>query len=223
MNEFLQIMGSLASIIGIPLAVYLYFKGQAEKYFDVRRNIVKRLSYQVGEGRQISQFELHAVIDSMVREKRLKQSSISPNSIVEDLIAETISSPLLDKSRKDTLVSELRRLHSECAVYELIQKSGLITGDITQSIKVSDIRKSDSTANIHTSKNKESNSGKKAEIFAVSASLMGAIMASYAFSVGDGLIDKLATISIDKAAALGAVIAVFAGFISGFSDWKNRK
>lgn len=72
MNEFLQVMGSLASIIGIPLAVYLYFKGQAEKYFDVRRDIVKRLSYQVGEGREISQFELNAVIDSMVREKRLK-------------------------------------------------------------------------------------------------------------------------------------------------------
>ncbi|EGR0761690.1 hypothetical protein ETS21_22605 [Vibrio parahaemolyticus] len=217
MNEFLQIVGSLASIVGIPLAVYLYFKGQAEKYFDVRRDIVKRLSYQVGEGREISQFELNAVIDSMVREKRLKQSSISANSVVEDLISETISSPLLDRARKDTLVMELQRLHSECEVYESIKKNGSNTMTITQSSsgKVS--------TEVKSSKVKESSSGKKPEVFAISASLLTAMVASYTYTVGDGLLAKLTTISIDKAAVLGMVIALLAGFISGIVDWKKRK
>ncbi|MCG9232467.1 hypothetical protein L3X65_25475 [Vibrio diabolicus] len=217
MNEFLQIVGSLASIVGIPLAVYLYFKGQAEKYFDVRRDIVKRLSYQVGEGREISQFELNAVIDSMVREKRLKQSSISANSVVEDLISETISSPLLDKARKHTLVMELQRLHSECEVYESIKKNGSDTMTITQSSsgKVS--------TEVKSSEVKESSSGKKPEVFAISASLLTAMVASYTYTVGDGLLAKLTTISIDKAAVLGMVIALLAGFISGIVDWKKRK
>ncbi|HCG5924849.1 TPA: hypothetical protein NJ084_004747 [Vibrio parahaemolyticus] len=222
MNEFLQIVGSLASIVGIPLAVYLYFKGQAEKYFDVRRDIVKRLSYQVGEGREISQFELNAVIDSMVREKRLKQSSISANSVVEDLISETISSPLLDKARKDTLVMELQRLHSECEVYESIKKNGSDTMTITQSSsgKVSTEVKS---SEVKSSEVKESSSGKKPEVFAISASLLTAMVASYTYTVGDGLLAKLTTISIDKAAVLGMVIALLAGFISGIVDWKKRK
>ncbi|MES1934663.1 hypothetical protein T35B1_18763 [Salinisphaera shabanensis T35B1] len=45
MNELLQIIGSVASILGVPLAVYLYLKGQVQKYSDVRREIVKRLSH----------------------------------------------------------------------------------------------------------------------------------------------------------------------------------
>ncbi|HCH5588339.1 TPA: hypothetical protein NKZ51_003649 [Vibrio parahaemolyticus] len=217
MNEFLQIVGSLASIVGIPLAVYLYFKGQAEKYFDVRRDIVKRLSYQVGEGREISQFELNAVIDSMVREKRLKQSSISANSVVEDLISETISSPLLDRARKDTLVKELQRLHSECEVYESIKKNNSNTRTITQSSS------GDVSTETKSSKVNESDSGKKPEVFAFSASLLTAVVASYTYTVSDGLLAKLTTISIEKAAVLGLAIALLSGFISGIVDWKKRK
>lgn len=120
-------------------------------------------------------------------------------------------------------MSELQRLHSECAVYELIQENGFFTHNITESANISENSKGDSPSKLQSSKEKDLNSGKKAEVFAISASLIAAIAASYTFSVGDGLIAKLTTISIDKAAALGMVIAISAGFISGFVDWRKRK
>ena len=100
MGDILQLVGSIASIAGVPLAIYLYLKSQIEKISSVRREIVKRLSYQIGEGRKITIFEMSSVIDSVSRESRLRKGSISLSSIVEDLIAETISSPLLESTRK---------------------------------------------------------------------------------------------------------------------------
>lgn len=120
MNEILQAIGSVASILGVPLAVYLFLKGQVQKYADVRREIVKRLSHQIGEGRKVGLFELNAVIDSLVRENRLRRGSISSSSIIEDLVAETISSPLLDSAKKEQLIAELTEVHSLGKMYQTI-------------------------------------------------------------------------------------------------------
>ena len=206
MNDFLQIIGSLASIIGIPLAVFLYLKGKAQIYVEVRRDIVKRLSYQIGEGRKNSQFELNAVIDSMKREKRLKKTSISPDSIVEDLISETISSPLLDKSRKDSLVVELELLHSECFIYDAIKNDNLH--------KIEDVKDQGLSVSFDSS---------KGDVFGVTATILIGAVASYAYSVGEGLLEKLATISFDKASALGVSITLVAIFVSLVADWKIRR
>ncbi|PCF94628.1 hypothetical protein [Vreelandella nigrificans] len=121
MNDILQVIGSFASILGVPLAVYLYLKSQVQKYAQVRREIVKRLSHQIGEGRTVGLFELNAVIDSLVRENRLRKESITGNSIIEDLIAETVSSPLLDSGRKEQLISELSQVHSIGKIFYTIQ------------------------------------------------------------------------------------------------------
>ena len=52
MNDVLSIIGSVASIASIPLAFYLYLKSQAEKFLGVRKDIVNRLAFQLGEGRR---------------------------------------------------------------------------------------------------------------------------------------------------------------------------
>ncbi|HFD4110555.1 TPA: hypothetical protein ACPVYA_004661, partial [Vibrio parahaemolyticus] len=213
MNEVLQIVGSLASIVGIPLAVYLYIKSKAEKHFEVRREIVKRLSYQVGEGREISPFELNVIIDSLVREKKIKESVITPDSVIEDLTSEIVSSPLLDKNRKDTVVIELQKLHSKHAP--------------NLSSQVDDIDWGASEGNsieLEVSEYKaKSGSNRGAEVFAVSATIISALLATYVSSSSGSIIDKLMTIPVDEAATLGAVIATLAGFITGVIDWKKRK
>ena len=120
MREFLQIVGSVASILGVPLGCYFYIKGRVQRYAIVRREIVKRLSHQIGEGRAVGLFELNAVIDSLVRDCKLREGSISSDSVIQDLVAETVSSPLLDSKRKEQLIGELSSIHSHHSVYQAI-------------------------------------------------------------------------------------------------------
>lgn len=67
-----QVIGSLASIGGVPLAIYLYIKSKEGKIDSVRREIVKLLSYQIGEGRNLKLFEIQTIINSKLREKKLR-------------------------------------------------------------------------------------------------------------------------------------------------------
>jgi hypothetical protein len=111
MDTFLQIFGSVASIGGIPLAIYLYLRSREAKHDRLRREIVKVLSFQIGEGRNLSTFEIQTVIDSKIREARGKPDSISVNDVVEDLVSETISSPMLESDRKKEIIDNLRKIH----------------------------------------------------------------------------------------------------------------
>lgn len=67
-NAALQVLGSLASLAAIPLSVYLYLRSREARAAKLRREIVRILSYQIGEGRDLSLFEVQAVIDSKTRE-----------------------------------------------------------------------------------------------------------------------------------------------------------
>ncbi|MDF1552844.1 MAG: hypothetical protein P1P84_07270 [Deferrisomatales bacterium] len=120
MNEFLQIIGSVASIGSIPLAIYLFLKSQAQKYARVRADIVERLASQLGEGRRLSVFEIQSVIDSKSRLDRIKQSAIHPDEVIQDLVAETINSRLLESGRKEEIIQCLQGLHSQAVLFVLI-------------------------------------------------------------------------------------------------------
>ena len=64
MDAFLQILGSVASIGSIPLTIYFYLRSRESKFTKLKFDIVKVLSYQIGEGRELALFEVGAVIDS---------------------------------------------------------------------------------------------------------------------------------------------------------------
>ena len=122
MEYLLQILGSIASIGSIPLAVYLYLKSREAKYSNVRREIAKILSFQIGEGRELTTFEVQAVIDSKIREHKLKSKSIAVDEIVEDLVSETISSPMLNGHQKAEIVDNLRRVYSKGMILNAIDR-----------------------------------------------------------------------------------------------------
>ena len=126
MNEILQIIGSVASIAGIPLAIYLFLRSQEQKYVDVRKDIVNRLSFQIGEGRQLSIFEVQAMISSKVRQNRIRYGLISTDQVVEDLVTEIINSPLLESNRKEEVITQLRELHSLGKLYRLVSADSSI-------------------------------------------------------------------------------------------------
>ncbi len=77
MNELFTITGSIASIGSIPLAIYLFIKLRESRFDKIKREIVRILSYQIGENRDLRIFEIETVINSKIRENRIKPNSIS--------------------------------------------------------------------------------------------------------------------------------------------------
>jgi len=110
MNELFQMIGTLASIGSVPLAFYLYFKSNEGKIERVKREIIKLLSYQIGEGREIKKFEINSVLKSKFRENAIPINKITSTEIIEDLVAETLSTPLLEVKRKEEIISELEKI-----------------------------------------------------------------------------------------------------------------
>ncbi len=224
MNDFLQLIGSLASIVGVPLAIYLYLKGQVLKYAEVRRDIVKRLSHQIGEGRSIGLFELNAIIDSLVRENRLRSGTISPNSVIEDLIAETVSSPLLDSAKKETLIKDLSEVHSLGSVFNSIKSDSEIFNRFIEHLQLTKPETDDFEEiqkELQSAKEKTAESSKVPEVFGIIAGVAAVLsgVASYS-SFTDGLHFILDN-SIISSLSLGLAISVIAGFITAIVSRKK--
>ncbi|MCB0495919.1 MAG: hypothetical protein KDC79_07270 [Cyclobacteriaceae bacterium] len=110
MDEFFQFIGSIASLISIPLAIFLFLKSKEGQFDKIKKEIIKILSHQIGEERKVSSFEIESVINSKLREARMKTDSLTVEEIVEDLVSETISSPLIDKARKDEILKDLKAI-----------------------------------------------------------------------------------------------------------------
>ncbi len=135
MSTFLQILGSIASIGSIPLAIYLYLRSREARFNKLKREIVKILSYQIGEGRNLSSFEIQSVIDSKIRESGIKNNNLLVSEIVEDLVAETISSPMLESQRKSEILNNLKSIHRRGDILNAIDKYDLRYEDFLDGIK----------------------------------------------------------------------------------------
>lgn len=122
MSSVLQVLGSLASLAAIPVSVYLYLRSREARLVRVRREIVRILSYQIGEGRDLAMFEVRAVIDSRLREYGLRLGSISTDEIIEEIVTDTITNPMLERDRKGDIARNLRWLHADGALYSLFVK-----------------------------------------------------------------------------------------------------
>jgi hypothetical protein len=219
MNEVLQIIGSVASSLGVPLAVYLYLKSQVQKYANVRREIVKRLSHQIGEGRTIGLFELNAVIDSLVRENRLKRGSITGNSVIEDLIAETVSSPLLESGRKEQLINELSEVHTIGKVYQAIQSDTETFEKFLSHLKV-ETGNSDETdkirEDIEKASEKSKETSKTPELFGLVATVIAGITASISvagITEGLNILPKILDSNVVTGVSLGLFASVLAAAV----------
>lgn len=109
--DFFSIIGTIASIGSIPLSFYLFIKSKENSVDKVKRDIVKILSHQIGDRRQLTTFEIQTVINSKTRETKIDNDKITVNYIIEDLVSETISNPLLEKTIKETIISELKKIY----------------------------------------------------------------------------------------------------------------
>ena len=129
MTSLITIIGTIASVGSIPLAIFLYIKSSEQKVIKVRREIVKTISYQLKDDRHLSTFEIQAVINSKLREHKCKKASITLEEVVEDLIAETIANPLIDNERKNFFLNNFNSLLSKSELYDTMEE--LLTKPMT--------------------------------------------------------------------------------------------
>lgn len=121
MNDILSIIGTIASVGSVPLSIYLFIKSKEDKIDKTKREIVRILSHQIGDRRKLTSFEIQAVINSKTQENKVSQNKIHINEIVEDLVSDTISNPLLNSNIKDEILEELRKVYYKNEVYLKIE------------------------------------------------------------------------------------------------------
>ena len=121
---------------------------------NLRRDIVRTLSYQIGEGRDLSIFEVKSVIDSHTRHADGRCGQIEVEQIVEDLVAETIASPLLDRDKKCVILKNLRNLHQRGRVLTVIDRYRVSMHDLLSSLR-SVVKLTDEDVNILVRSDKE--------------------------------------------------------------------
>lgn len=110
MNDIISLIGTIASIGSIPLGFYFFIKGKEEKRDKVKRDIVKILLYQLNDSNLVSIFEIQSVINSKCRESKVSVDSITITEIIDDLLSEIISNPLLQKESKRIFIANLKFL-----------------------------------------------------------------------------------------------------------------
>lgn len=223
MNEFLQIIGSIASIGGIPLAIYLYLRSREAKFNKLRADIVKILSYQIGEGRNLSVFEIKAVIDSKVREANGKPGIIEPDEIIEDLVSETISSPLLNSVRKNDILKNLRENHRNSTLFTFIDEKNVQWQKIVQCLKEHDVVHEDASklveicveqSGLDKSREKIKHAEKTSDIFGLVAAITTSVAASISFLGGDEFVKFFSSFIKDNQELLNFFVGIFASLIA---------
>lgn len=110
MSQLLQWVGTFASIISVPLAIFFYYKTIDAKYEKVKKELIRLFSSYIGTGNKLSIFYLSSVINAKLREDNLKAGCITTISIIEDLMVEIISNPLLANETKKAILYDLETL-----------------------------------------------------------------------------------------------------------------
>ncbi|MDQ1355325.1 MAG: hypothetical protein QG657_5635 [Acidobacteriota bacterium] len=221
MNEMLQIIGSIASIVSIPLAIYLFLKSRAQKYIDIRKDIVNRLSFQIGEGRKLTLFEVQSVIESRVRENRIKPYVIRTDEIIEDLVTITINSPMLESARKGEIISSLSELHSFGRLYYLVATDTTIFKQFLAHIKgskdESDVEIVEKAFERESEQSKKSKTSNAPEVFGFIAgitTLIATMMTLIDFSGALKILPKLLNNEMVTSFVLGIAVSLLAAALT---------
>lgn len=104
MNEFIQVIGNFASIFSVPLAIILYIMANEKKQKRVCKEIVRSLSYRYGEEVALARNEVLAVYNSKLREHNIRRARFSVSEVLEDIVAEVVTSPFLLSDNKTRII-----------------------------------------------------------------------------------------------------------------------
>jgi hypothetical protein len=124
MSFLVQILSALGAVASI-VSLYVFMRHRENKLNNfLRRDIVAALASQIREGREISIFEVQAVICSKTREAKATPDSIPINEVIEDLVADTVSNSMLDNGEKERILEILTNLYETARRFMQFKKGG---------------------------------------------------------------------------------------------------
>ena len=219
MNEFLQIIGSVASIASIPLAVFLYLRQREAKYRRLRSEISRTLSYKIGEDSDITLFELESVIEAKSREYGTNSITISPDGIVENLVSETISNPMLDSDRKKKVVDNLHNIHTASVCYRILNDySAPISDSLLNVVSSLEIEPSTKKELEEKASREIKQAGAKTkpafEILSTTFGFLAAIIATISATLGFTTFKELIAVFNEKPQLLAFIIGLLSSMVA---------
>lgn len=110
LNTIMSFVGAVFSALSIFAAIYFFLKQTDNKRDKARHGIVKILLSQLHDDNMVNHFEIQSVINSKCREHKIGEESIGVRQIVEDLLCEIISNPLLSKENKSIFAKNLKEI-----------------------------------------------------------------------------------------------------------------
>lgn len=106
MNIF-ELIASVASIISIPLAIYYSHKSNTTSSEKARLDIIKTLSYRLGDAHKLSYDDIDSVYKSKLREHKISHANFNKNDVLNDLKTDVMSNAFLDNSIKNDILYNL--------------------------------------------------------------------------------------------------------------------
>lgn len=193
MDNIFQFVGTFASIFSIPLAIILYFKASDVRQNKIRLEIIRSLSYRIGDGDVLSKMEVSAVFHSKLREHNIRKPIFNEVSILEDIVADAVSNPLVTKEQKYSIIERTSNL---LLSYGAVKKR----------------TENESNTNIEIQVFSNASKGKRniEEVFAVISGLFSAISAMFNISFNETLSKYIQNISFPSELVLSFVITVIA-------------
>jgi hypothetical protein len=112
-NSILQFLGTIASIVGFPYAVFVAQKQKRENTEFTKRQITERLAQVVITNGRIDGVEALAVIRSELRKASIPEKKVLASELFEDLINLIAATPLLDSTKKSKAIVVLKEVLNE--------------------------------------------------------------------------------------------------------------
>lgn len=102
-------MGIIASILSIPLSLYIYNLQRQATDTKIKRDIVKTLLLEIANGTKISESDIKSIINAKLENVKFK-SNITYSIINNELFLELLSNPFIDKDKKHEIWALLHNI-----------------------------------------------------------------------------------------------------------------
>ena len=115
---FEWIWSYLLPFLAPSIAVYLYLKTRNSKIDSAKRETVRTLLHQIGAEGKITLFQIESVCNAKLRERKVGKKNIPNEIIIEDLVSEILSNPLIENDKKSMYIDNLEIIRNGVHKYQ---------------------------------------------------------------------------------------------------------
>ncbi len=138
------IIGSIASLIGLPLGYYWFKKSRYDKRVEIKDKIIRTIKSFYGQDQKLTFDQLESIIRDKLSRAGFNESLISTQEILDALTTNIIEEPLLYPKVKKEILFDLKRLETSQKINKLLTynqkylgsgKKGTDVGEVANEIR----------------------------------------------------------------------------------------